>query len=232
MYKSASVSFHDSAELSSTSGSTGKVKPIWVNPNSKFGSCEEQYLTWACKLNIWLLLSFFQYKPPLPGKKASTGSATSTSSAGKSRQGSSKATSEYSSPGLTAGKKRGLYWIPKIRWIWAGLLSRDRVCGFSSYIWSLISHFENWPTDYTTLPTSIIMIQLTAFKLFFVLQRIYIITFDITLKSLQAYWWKQTMQVQKWWLSPEQFTKSINKPLWLQMVMTEIDCNLKNVAKH
>ncbi|XP_020621081.1 zinc finger C2HC domain-containing protein 1A-like [Orbicella faveolata] len=42
-----------------------------------------------------------QYKPPLPGKKSSTGSATPTSSATRARQASLKATAEldYSSPG-------------------------------------------------------------------------------------------------------------------------------------
>lgn len=44
-----------------------------------------------------------QYKPPLPGKKSTTGSATPISSAAKSRLGYSKGTSEYSSPGLSTG---------------------------------------------------------------------------------------------------------------------------------
>ncbi|XP_078382619.1 uncharacterized protein LOC144665276 isoform X3 [Oculina patagonica] len=45
-----------------------------------------------------------QYKPPLPGKKSSTGSATPVSSAGKTRQAPLKSTTEleYPSPGQSA----------------------------------------------------------------------------------------------------------------------------------
>ncbi|PFX21731.1 Zinc finger C2HC domain-containing protein 1A [Stylophora pistillata] len=47
-----------------------------------------------------------QYKPPLPGKKTSTGSATPTSSAGKTRQVASAKTKsdlDFSSPGQSSG---------------------------------------------------------------------------------------------------------------------------------
>ena len=48
-----------------------------------------------------------QYKPPLPGKKSSTGTGTPISSAAKARQASLKATAEldYSSTGQNTGRK-------------------------------------------------------------------------------------------------------------------------------
>lgn len=51
-----------------------------------------------------------QYKPPLPGKKSSTGSATPISSATKARQASLKATAEldYSSPGQAGYSRQPL----------------------------------------------------------------------------------------------------------------------------
>ena len=71
-------------------------------------------------LNLWCLqtckvsalkcfssISFQQYKPPLPGKKSSTGSATPILSATKARQASLKATAEldHSSPGQGTGRR-------------------------------------------------------------------------------------------------------------------------------
>ena len=58
--------------------------------------------------NVMGIFSFIKYKPPLPGKKTSTGSATPISSSAKSRQASSRVASEYSSPGLNTGKKTSL----------------------------------------------------------------------------------------------------------------------------
>lgn len=55
-------------------------------------------------------ISCQQYKPPLPGKKSSTGSATPISSATRARQASLKATAEldYSSPGQGTGSRKRL----------------------------------------------------------------------------------------------------------------------------
>lgn len=65
----------------------------------------------CCKASVLLRcfssIPCWQYKPPLPGKKSSTGTVTPISSAAKARQASLKATAErdYSSPGQNTGRR-------------------------------------------------------------------------------------------------------------------------------